>query len=157
MVTQQTDRGAIRVPSQVAANYRAAIQFVKDKNSKGELVLSVPEDTSLYFLSGQECPTRIFQFSPGVVAPGKMTREVIDQVETKNVRYLIWSNRTYPDYGTSVFGIDYDQPLGNYLKAHYREVGPLVPNSDLDWETKFTVWERNTDVPSARPSVSLSR
>ena len=157
LVTLQTDRGAIRVPSQVAANYRAAIQFVKDKNSKGELVLSVPEDTSLYFLSGQECPTRIFQFSPGVVAPGKMTREVIDQVETKNVRYLIWSNRTYPDYGTSVFGIDYDQPLGNYLKAHYREVGPLVPNSDLDWETKFTVWERNTDVPSARPSVSLSR
>jgi len=71
LVTLQTDRGAIRVPSQVAANYRAAIQFVKDKNSKGELVLSVPEDTSLYFLSGQECPTRIFQFSPGVVARAK--------------------------------------------------------------------------------------
>jgi len=157
LVSLQTDRGTIRVPSQVAANYRAAIKFVREKNSKGELVLSVPEDTSLYFLSGQECPTRIFQFSPGVVAPGKMTREIIDQVEGKNVRYLIWSNRTYPDYGASVFGVDYDQTLGNYLKAHYHEAGPLVPNSDLDWETKFTLWERNADVPSVRSSVSLSR
>jgi len=147
LVSLQTDRGTIRVPSQVAANYRAAIKFVREKNSKGELVLSVPEDTSLYFLSGQECPTRIFQFSPGVVAPGKMTREIIDQVESKNVRYLIWSNRTYPDYGASVFGIDYDQTLGNYLKARYHEVGPLVPNSYLDWETRFTVWERNAPVP----------
>jgi len=157
LVTLRTDRGTIRVPSQIAANYRAAIQFVKEKNKNGELILSVPEDTSLYFLSGQECPTRIFQFSPGVVAPGKMTREVIDQVESKNVAYLIWSNRTYADYGTPVFGVDYDRTLGDYLKAHYHEVGPLVPNSDLDWETKFTLWERNRNLPSAHSTVSASR
>jgi hypothetical protein len=157
LATLQTARGTIRVPSQVAANYRAAIQFVKDKNRKGELVLSVPEDTSLYFLSGQECPTRIFQFSPGVVAPGKMTREVMEQIESKNVRYLIWSNRTYADYGTSVFGVDYDQTLGDYLKARYHEVGPLVPNSDLDWETKFTLWERNAGALATHPTASLAR
>jgi 4-amino-4-deoxy-L-arabinose transferase-like glycosyltransferase len=153
LVTLQTARGSIRVPSQVAANYRAAIQFVQDKNRKGELVLSVPEDTSLYFLSGQECPTRIFQFSPGVVAPGKMTSEVIHQLENKNVAYLIWSNRTYPDYGTAVFGVDYDRFLGDYLKARYHEVGPLVPNSDLDWETKFTLWERNAGAPAPHPDL----
>jgi hypothetical protein len=130
---------------------------VREKNKSGQLVLSVPEDTSLYFLAGQECPTRIFQFSPGVVAPGKMTREVIDQVESKNVAYLIWSNRTYADYGTPVFGVDYDQTLGDYLKAHYHEVGPLVPNSDLDWETKFTLWQRNADLPAAHRTVSASR
>jgi hypothetical protein len=120
LVALQTDGGMIRVPSRVATNDRAAIQFVGEKNAKGELALSVPEDLSLYFLSGQEYPTGIFPFSPGVVAPEKMTREVMDQVESKKVRHLIWSNRTYRDYGTTVFGLDYDQTLGNYLKTHGR-------------------------------------
>ena len=42
-----------------------------------------------------------------------------------------------PDYGTTTFGKDFNQDLGAYLTSHYREVGPLVPHSDLDWETKF--------------------
>ena len=86
-----------------------------------------------------------------------MTREVMEQIESKNVRYLIWSNRTYADYGTSVFGVDYDQTLGDYLKARYHEVGPLVPNSDLDWETKFTLWERNAGALATHPTASLAR
>ncbi len=142
-----TERGSIRVPKQVAQNYQAAIQFMKEKSARGEMVLSVPEDTSLYFLSGTHCPTRVFQFSPGITPPGKMTKEVIQQIEEQPVRYLIWSNRTYPDYGAPVFGKDYDQALGNYLTTHYRRVGLLAPDSYLDWETIFTLWERKPDAP----------
>lgn len=141
----RTERGSILVPKQVAANYQAGIAFIKEKASRGEVVLSVPEDTSLYFLSGTECPTRIFQFSPGVVPPGKATEETIRQIDQHQVRYLLWSNRTYADYGAAVFGVDFDQILGQYLTSHYRRVGPLVPNSDLEWETSFTVWERKDD------------
>jgi hypothetical protein len=130
------------VPTQVAANYKAGIAFIEEKNRRGELVLSVPEDVSLYFLSGQDSPTRLFQFSPGVVAPGKMTDEVITEIDRQPVKYLLWSNRTYADYGTTTFGKDYNQDLGAYLTSHYRGIGPLVPHSDLDWETKFNVWER---------------
>jgi hypothetical protein len=142
LVQLTTKRGSILVPTQVAENYKAGIAFIEEKNNRGELVLSVPEDVSLYFLSGQDSPTRLFQFSPGVVAPGKMTDGVIEEIERQPVRYLLWSNRTYEDYGTTTFGKDYNQDLGAYLTSHYREVGPLVPHSDLDWETKFTVWER---------------
>jgi hypothetical protein len=142
-----TDRGSILVPKQVAANYQAGISFMKQKALMGEVVLSVPEDTSLYFLSGTECPTRIFTFSPGVVPPGKPTDETIREIERHRVRYLLWSNRTYPDYGTPVFGVDFDQTLGNYLTSHYRLMGPLVPGPTLDWETSFTVWERKENEP----------
>ena len=139
-----TDRGAILVPKQVAENYKAAVSFMKEKSSVGESILSVPEDTSLYFLSGTECPTRLFFFTPGILAPGRMTEEVIQQIENRRVRYLIWSNRTFPDYGAPLFGTDFDQTLGDYLTSHYRRVRPLVPNSDLGWEVAFTLWERKS-------------
>jgi hypothetical protein len=144
LVRLTTDRGSIRVPKQVARNYEAAIRFMKEKAARGEMVLSVPEDTSLYFLSGTHCPTRVFQLSPGIIPPGKMTEETIQQIDQQPVQYLIWSNRTYPDYGTPVFGKDYDQEIGNYLTSHYQSVGLLVPDSYLDWETMFTLWERKT-------------
>ena len=142
LVRLETERGSIRVPSQVASNYRAAIEFMKKEAAQGRAVLSVPEDTSLYFLSGTECPTRLFLFAPGLLVPGRMTDEVIREIESKPVQYLLWSNRTFSDYGAPTFGTDFDRPLGDYLRAHYRRVGPLVPESDLDWQTRFTLWER---------------
>jgi hypothetical protein len=151
LVRLTTDRGSIRVPKQVAQNYQAAIQFMKEKAGRGEMVLSVPEDTSLYFLSGTQCPTRVYVLSPGVTPPGKVTEETIQQIDRQPVRYLIWSNRTYPDYGAPVFGKDYDQEIGNYLTSHYHCVGLLVPDSYLEWETIFTLWERNGDSRSALP------
>jgi hypothetical protein len=142
MTKLTTDRGSILVSNQVAANYRAAIAFMKDRAAHGEATLSIPEDVSLYFFSATDCPTRIYTFAPGIVAPGKMTSDVEREIERKHVRYLLWSNRTYPDYGAPVFGEDFNQDLRDYLKSHYRKVRPMVPNSDLDWQTKFELWER---------------
>jgi len=137
-----TERGTVRVPGQVARNYRAAVEFMKKESARGGAVLSVPEDTSLYFLSGTESPTRLYFFAPGILAPGKMTRDVIREIERKPVSYLLWSNRSFSEYGATTFGTDFDQELGNYLTSHYRPVGPLVPDSDLDWQLRFTLWER---------------
>jgi hypothetical protein len=116
---------------------------MKEKASAGESVLSIPEDTSLYFLSGTYCPTRVFSFTPGIVAPGRMTDKMIREIDRKPVRYLLWSNRIFPEFGTPVFGEDFDREIGDYLKAHYHRVGPLVPvaASDSDWSA--VVWERN--------------
>ena len=137
-----TERGTIVVPRNLATQYQAAIQFMKEKSAKGEMVLSVPEDTSLYFLSGTPCPTRVFAFTPGLLVPGKMTDETIRELERKPVRYLIWSNRLFPEYGVLRFGTDFDQTLGEYLFSHYRRVGPLspAPVSLGDWNAY--VWER---------------
>src|SRR6202022_560778 len=138
-----TERGTVRVSKNLAENYKARIQFMKDKASVEKVVLSVPEDTSLYFLSGTYCPTRVFSFTPGVLAPGQMTVKMIGEIERKPVRFLLWSNRIFPEFGTPVFGKDFDREIGDYLKANYHRVGPLVPVtvSYLDWTA--VVWERN--------------
>jgi hypothetical protein len=135
-----TERGVIWAPKHLVNNYRPAIAFMKEKAAAGDSVLSVPEDTSLYFLSGAVCPTRVYQFTPGVLAPGKMTDDTINEIERKKVRYLLWSNRTFPEYGVPLFGVDFDTALAAYLKLHYSSMGPLVDNNEEGW--KATVWER---------------
>jgi hypothetical protein len=140
-VPLRTERGTIRVPEEMAAAYTEAIGFMKGKAALGESVLSIPEDTSLYFLSGTYCPTRVYLFVPGVVAPGKMTDEVIGEIEQKPVRYLLWSNRTFSEFGAPIFGKDFDREIGDYLTSHYRPVGPLIPNMGHHGEWTAVVWE----------------
>jgi len=142
-VPLKTERGTIRVSKHIAENYEAAIKFMKEKNAAGETVLSVPEDTSLYFLSGTQCPTRVFSFTPGIVAPGTMTEKMIREIDQKPVRYLLWSNRIFPEFGTPVFGKDFNQDIGDYFAANYHRVGPLLPISDYRY-WNAVVWERNT-------------
>ena len=136
----ETDRGTIRTTRHMKLNYEAAIIFMKEKSSAREPVLSVPEDVSLYFFSGTPCPTRVFQFSPGAVAPGKMTDDAIQEIENAKVQYLLWSNHTYQDFGVPDFGKDYNQALGEYLSVHYRRVGPLTTGTGPGWSAD--VWQR---------------
>jgi len=140
LVPLTTERGTIRVSKHVAENYREALAFMKEKAAGGESVLSVPEDTSLYFLSGLHCPTRLLVFAPGALVPGKMTDELIQELERGPTRYLIWSNREFPEYGARTFGTDFDRTLGDYLRSRYRPVRPLIPNNGPGWNA--VVWER---------------
>jgi hypothetical protein len=144
-VPMNTDRGMIRVSDNLAENYSAAIQFMKDKAAQGDSVLSIPEDTSLYFLSGTYCPTRVFSFTPGVLAPGRMTEDTIREIDKKPVRYLLWSNRTFSEFGVPFFGKDFDREVGDYLKSHYRKVGPIIPFTGSFWDWTAVVWERKSD------------
>jgi hypothetical protein len=146
-VSLTTERGTIRVPEALARNYQAAIGFMKEKAALGQSVLSVPEDTSLYFLSGTHSPTRFYSFTPGVVAPGKMTNDTIREIERQPVAYLLWSNRTFVEYGVPIFGRDFNSELGDYLRAHYQRVGPLLPPKSM-WDWSAAVWERKPSVSS---------
>lgn len=141
-----TDRGTIRVWKDKAKQYEMAIQFIKERASAGESVLSVPEDTSLYFLTNVPCPIRLYSFTPGVLAPGKMTEDTIRELESKHIRYLLWSNRIFPEFGTPVFGKDFDQPVGEYLKTHYRPLRRLMPYTPgVVWHWSAVIWERIPD------------
>ena len=142
VVPLRTAIGTFRVSRRAAESYEAAIAFIKDKQARGETVMVLPEDTMLYVLSGTRAPTRVNEFMPGFLAPGEMTQQLFHEIEAKNVRYLLWSNRTFTEYGVPVFGRDFDQELVHYLAARYKPVGMLVPDSERHWGLTFTVWER---------------
>jgi hypothetical protein len=147
-VTLTTGRGSIKVSPGQAERYTAAIEFMKAQENLGESVLSIPEDASLYFLSGTHCPTRVCTFTPGILVPGKMSDEIIQEVERKRVRYLIWSNRVFPEYRALRFGVDFDREFGAYLMSHYRRIRPLTQSrpSLSDWSA--FIWERIPDPAS---------
>jgi hypothetical protein len=46
-----------------------------------------------------------------------MTADFIREIERKKVRYLIWSNRTFEEYGVPKFGVDFDRALGQYFEG----------------------------------------
>jgi hypothetical protein len=138
-----TDRGTILVPPHMKDGYEIAMRFMKEKAASGEYVLSVPEDTSLYFLSGTYCPTRVYMFLPGIMAPGPMTNEFIKEMENKKVRYLLWSNRLFWEYGVPIFGRDFDRQIGDYFRSHYHLVGPLTPNTGSFADWTVSLWVRN--------------
>ena len=138
-----TNRGTIQVPTRMAEGYGPAIQFMKEKAALGQSVLSVPEDTSLYFLSETHCPTRIYAFVPGVVSPGQVTEGTIKEIEKKPVDYLLWSRRSFEEYGAKEFGSDFNPEIGDYLRSHYHAVGPLVPNVPDSKVWQAVVWEHN--------------
>jgi len=140
----KSTRGTIRVPPALASRYSLALDFMKQRAVHGEYVLSVPEDTGLYFLSETLCPSRVLEFTPGVLAPGKMTQELIGELESKPVQYLLWSNRTFPEFGAPIFGTDYDQFFAGYLRTHYRPLRSLTPPGTKGWSA--VIWER---IPSS--------
>jgi hypothetical protein len=144
-VALTTERGTIRAPTHSVENYEAAIQFMKEKTPTDESVSSGPEDIRLYFLSGPNFPTRVFSFTPGIVAPGLMTEKMILEIDRKPVRFLLWSNRIFLEFGTPVFGKDFDREIADCLRANYHRVGPLEPvtSYSLDWTA--VVWERNKE------------
>jgi hypothetical protein len=143
-VPLRTERGTIRVSKHMAESYRAAIAFMREKNAAGESVLSVPEDTSLYFLSEAYCPIRVFNLLPGVIAPGTMTEKTLREIDRKPVQYVLWSNRSFRESGGPVFGIDFNHEIGDYIRANFHPIGPIAPPSDADGAWMATVWERKS-------------
>jgi hypothetical protein len=140
-----TPRGTVRLDKFKKPSYEAAIRFMRERASHGQTVLSVPEDTSLYFLSETECPIRVYSLTPGVIAPGKMMNGVIQEIETKRVDYLLWSNRVFPEYGVPAFGKDFDLELADYLKVHYRPLERVAPLEKGSMAWTAVVWERKAD------------
>ena len=140
-VPLSTGRGTIRVSKDRAASYKHAIAFMKERAAVGEGVLSLPEDTSLYFFSETHCPTRLWLFGPGLLVPGRMTDEILSQFEN-NVKYVLWSTRTFAETGYPNFGVDFDIPLGYYIQSHYKFVRPLVPANEAGWDWNAGIWER---------------
>ncbi len=141
-------RGDVFMPDLKAHRYGAAVRFITERAGLGQSVLSVPEDTALYFFAGVTCPTRVYAFAPGVLTPGRITEQTIDEIERKRINYVVWSNRRFIEYGVPEFGRDFDQELGNYLKSHYRPLGPLMPEQGGGWNA--VVWQRLDDGQPAR-------
>jgi hypothetical protein len=141
-VAFESKRGTTYLPETMLPAWAEAVDFMRHANAAGRAVISIPEDTALYFFAETLCPIRICIFHPGVVAPGRMMHQVIAEISQARVQYIIWSNRKFYEYGVPEFGVDFDTPLGDYIRANYRPARKLASGKWPDgWHA--TVWEKN--------------
>ena len=140
-VAFESERGTIYVPETTLPAWADAVYFMRQAKQSNQAVMSIPEDTALYFFAGALSPTRVPSFTPGTLSPGPMTTKTITEMELASVRYVIWSNRRFPEYGTPEFGVDFDVPFAEYIRSHYRPVRQFSSIDRRDvWQA--TLWER---------------
>jgi len=140
-VAFENERGTIYVRETTLPAWADAVNFMRQAKQDGEAVMSIPEDTALYFFAGVQSPTRVLSFTPGTLSPGPMTAKTIAEMEVVPVRYVIWSNRQFPEYGVPEFGIDFDAPFAEYIRRNYRPVREFSSINRPDvWQA--TLWER---------------
>jgi len=139
-----SERGTIYVPETILPAWADAANFMLQAKQSGEVVMSIPEDTALYFFAGVPSPTRVFAFTPGTLSPGPMTAKTIAEMEVAPVRFVIWSNRRFFEYGVPEFGVDFDVPFAEYIRRNYRPVRDFryINRPDF-WQA--TLWERKPD------------
>lgn len=118
-----TDRGTIYTYASEASVFPSVIQFMREKTREGKSVLIVPEETTLYFLSGTDAPTRWYVVHPGVLNTADKEQQYINQLASRKVDYILVSNLDYWIYGLPFWGIDFNRPIYTWIKSHYEVVG----------------------------------
>ena len=122
-VPLSTERGIIYARPSEAATFPGVIAFIREQQAMGKKVAILPEETSLYFLTGTQAPARWYALTPGVLHSPALEREYIAALDRQKVDYVLLSNRTTKEYGLPFFGFDYNQAVYQWLTSHYEVIG----------------------------------
>jgi hypothetical protein len=141
----RTPHGSIYLPLEEARVFSQAIEFIRHKKQEGKRVLVLPEDTSLYFFTQTEAPSRWYVLHPGLVNPEWKEREFIRQVQSQNVDFILLSNRDFKEYGFPVFGVDFNQSVYRWMQEDFIPVGELGQfQHTYPWKMGMLILERKS-------------
>jgi hypothetical protein len=97
------------------------MEFMLAQKKEGQRVVILPEAPMFYAFAGMEAPDRWYTFLPGFRSPDQQ-REYIEDLERANPKYILLTDRSFEEYGTPHFGIDFDQVVYRWIVSHYHEV-----------------------------------
>ena len=145
-----SDRGTLYATPEVGKAFSQALVFLESAKQKSQRVVVMPEDTALYFFSGDflratGAPSRWYIVTPQVLPPGEATAQYIQDLERAGIHYVIVSDRATPEFGLPIFGVDYGQQIFAWLGKNFRvvkRIGDYEPvASPREWGA--LVYERN--------------
>lgn len=141
----ETDKGRIYAPADEATTFPEVIRFLKEKKAAGKTVLILPEETSLYYFSDVESPSRWYLIHPGVLEPEEKERKYLAQLEDRGVDFVLLSNLSYKIHDAPSFGVNYNQLVDGWIKDHYTVIGQFG-NYSREKPEKFgmLVYERSS-------------
>lgn len=125
-----SERGTLYTTPAIGKGFAQVLAFLDSARRNSQSFAIMPEDTSLYFLSGAIAPSPWYIVTPQVLPPGEPTANYIRELERADLRYIVISDRSTPEFGLPVFGVDYGQPILQWIKANYRlaqQIGDYQP------------------------------
>ena len=120
-----TARGAIYTEQQKGEAYSQLIDFLTLAKSRSEYFVTMPEDVSLYYFTATQAPSRWHTITPYTLPPGDLTSRYLDELDRARIKYVILSNRSAIEYGTPLFGIDYNTSIYQWITQKYKVIGQV--------------------------------
>ncbi|MBF0504192.1 MAG: hypothetical protein HQL14_03720 [Candidatus Omnitrophica bacterium] len=116
--------------------------FLNTTLKKDDYFFALPYDCLYYYLSGHESPTRQLIYFDHIKIPRSQEIEVIKELETKKISYVIMSNRFISNEpGLGVFGKTYCPLIAQYIHDNF---SPIARQGG-DW-TQPPGWANNHGV-----------
>jgi hypothetical protein len=147
-----TDRGDIYVNEPTGTVFSETLEFLKQATARSEKFVVWPQECAFYYFTGVTAPSRWYILTPGILPPGEKTASFLAELDAKNVKYVALSNRNTPEWGVSIFGVDYNQQVYAWLARNFRVVrtfgdyqrirppGASSGPGDTHWAVQ--IWER---------------
>ncbi len=120
----------------------AVSAFLKQNLKANETFFALPYDDIYYYLTDKQSPSRMLIFFDHIKITPKQEVDIIKELETKNVAYVLMSNRiASSERGLGIFGKTYCPLIAAYINQKY---APLARQGG-DWQ-KEPGWGNNHGV-----------
>lgn len=121
-------RGRFLTEAPIGQPLSAAIQFVRERTSPDQEVLTLPQATSINFLAERRYPFREEILHPGFVT-GEHEKHYIELIKKRRYPLILVVNLLTPEFRDRIFGVDYNQELMSWIESNYQ----LTTRFDSDW------------------------
>lgn len=115
-----TDR-MITARPEVAAGLARLAQQIRARTRAKETLAVFPEGEVVNAIAGRDNSMRFELCLPDTVTPDREP-EVLADLQRARAAAIVLIERLSPEYGPSLFGIDYAQILRRWIREHYEEV-----------------------------------
>ncbi len=113
-----TPRGRLFTEPAIGRPLAEAVRFVEKQTAPDDYLLSLPQGTSINFLTGRPYPLREESIMPGFVT-GEKEADAIGRLDARRVSVVLLVNLPTPEYRDRVFGADYNQSFLRWISENY--------------------------------------
>lgn len=139
------ERGSINyLNNQIGIRYKELIDYLKNEADGNKTLVVFPLGIDINFHTGMDNPIFYNTFLPFELAQNGREKEIISQLDTTRVDYIVIVQWNTTEYGPSSFGIDYGKELFNWINKNYEVVKLFGPMPFTTGEFGIAIMQRKS-------------
>jgi hypothetical protein len=140
----RSQRGSAYMEPVTGQVFAQTLAFLNEAKARSQKFVVWPEEVALYYFTGTLAPNRWWYVIPGIVSPGELTSRFLQDLDRQQVEYVVLSDRSTPEYGLPIFGVDYDQQMYRWLEQNFRVIRTIGDYQRVTYPPHWAVqiWQR---------------